>query len=361
VASGRVLFVRWRGPRLEPKRIGLPSGLRCQTVIHNPFRSVKLPTGRLLAVLTALVLIASACSGGVDDRDVLATVSGTDITTAQVREGVQVRRDSGQFGAPGREITVGSDEVAGVLTNLVILQALTPAVEAMGITPPAVTGAGTSDEGVAIGAMFDEIRRNLMPLDDQAALDRMVDEELASRDPRDRPVCASHILVATEEEAQAVEDRLAAGDDFASVATELSTGPSGPGGGDLGCSPPSRYVPEFADALVALADGEVSAPVQSQFGWHVIQRRPLDDSGRQSVVDDLTAAALTDWFNQTVDQADIEIDPRAGTWVNEGGQIGVLPPTDPNPAGSDSGSGGDSGSDTGSGGDNGSAPDQSGQ
>ncbi|HEC08017.1 MAG TPA: hypothetical protein ENI86_00450, partial [Acidimicrobiales bacterium] len=95
------------------------------------------------------------------------------------------------------------------------------------------------------------------------------------------------------------------------------------------CSPPSRYVAEFADALVGLADGEVSAPVQSQFGWHVIQRRPLDEAGRQSVVDDLTAAALTDWFNTAVDSADIEIDPRAGTWVNEGGQIGVLPPTDP--------------------------------
>ncbi|HEC10205.1 MAG TPA: hypothetical protein ENI86_11690, partial [Acidimicrobiales bacterium] len=298
-------------------------------MIHNRFPRVPTLAGRLPAVLIALVLIASACSGGVDDRDVLATVSGTDITTAQVREGVQVRRDSGQFGAPGPDIEVGSDEVAGVLTNLVILQAITPAVEEMGITPPAVTGAGTSDEGVAIGAMFDEIRGHLLPLDDQAALDRMVDEELASRDPRDQPVCASHILVATEEEAQAVEDRLAAGEDFADLATELSTGPSGPGGGDLGCSPPSRYVAEFADALVGLADGEVSAPVQSQFGWHVIQRRPLDEAGRQSVVDDLTAAALTDWFNTAVDSADIEIDPRAGTWVNEGGQIGVLPPTDP--------------------------------
>jgi len=81
---------------------------------------------------------------------------------------------------------------------------------------------------------------------------------------------ASHILVETEEEAKAIAEELAAGADFAEVAKEKSTGPSGPNGGQLGWFGPGAMVPEFEEAVSTLEVGGVSAPVQTQFGWHVI-------------------------------------------------------------------------------------------
>jgi peptidyl-prolyl cis-trans isomerase C len=82
---------------------------------------------------------------------------------------------------------------------------------------------------------------------------------------------ASHILVATEREAAAVIAALAAGSAFADLARERSIGPSATQGGDLGYIRYAQMVPSFAEAAFALPAGGVSAaPVQTQFGWHVI-------------------------------------------------------------------------------------------
>lgn len=84
-------------------------------------------------------------------------------------------------------------------------------------------------------------------------------------------VRASHILVATRKEADAIEAELAAGKPFAALAKEKSIGPSAPKGGDLGYFTRARMVKEFADAAFALKVGEVSKPVKTKFGWHVIK------------------------------------------------------------------------------------------
>ncbi|HEX9592457.1 MAG TPA: peptidylprolyl isomerase [bacterium] len=83
---------------------------------------------------------------------------------------------------------------------------------------------------------------------------------------------ARHILVKTEEEAKAARKRIVeGGGDFAEVAKEVSTGPNAPQGGDLGIFGKGRMVPAFEEAAFALKEGEVSQPVQTQFGWHIIQ------------------------------------------------------------------------------------------
>ena len=82
---------------------------------------------------------------------------------------------------------------------------------------------------------------------------------------------ASHILVATEEEAQNLIDQLNDGADFVALAQEFSTGPSGPNGGALGWFGAGMMVPEFETAVAGLEAGEISAPVQTQFGWHVVK------------------------------------------------------------------------------------------
>jgi len=82
---------------------------------------------------------------------------------------------------------------------------------------------------------------------------------------------ASHILVETEEEAKEVIRMLDEGAEFAAVAKEKSTGPSGPNGGSLGWFGPGMMVAPFEEAVVAMEPGAVSQPVQTQFGWHVIR------------------------------------------------------------------------------------------
>ncbi len=84
---------------------------------------------------------------------------------------------------------------------------------------------------------------------------------------------ARHILLASEDDAKAVILALDQGADFATLASEKSTGPSKTSGGDLGWFEPEQMVPEFAAATQALSNGDYSKqPVKTQFGWHVILR-----------------------------------------------------------------------------------------
>lgn len=85
-------------------------------------------------------------------------------------------------------------------------------------------------------------------------------------------VRARHILVEGEDEAKAAAERVRKGEDFAKIAGEVSKDPgSKTDGGDLGFFAKERMVPAFAEAAFKLQPGQVSEPVKSQFGWHVIK------------------------------------------------------------------------------------------
>ena len=95
-------------------------------------------------------------------------------------------------------------------------------------------------------------------------------DEAAKASPPQPEIHARHILLPTEDEAKAALARIKKGEDFAKVATELSKDPGGEGG-DLGWFTKDKMVPEFADAAFKLEPGQVSDPVKSQFGWHIIK------------------------------------------------------------------------------------------
>jgi len=110
---------------------------------------------------------------------------------------------------------------------------------------------------------------------------------------------ASHILVETEEEALALAEEIGGGANFAALAQEHSTGPSGPSGGELGWFGAGVMVPDFESAVTALEVGEVSDPVQTQFGWHLIKlnetrtkAQPDLDEVRDELTDTLRREAL---------------------------------------------------------------------
>jgi len=105
---------------------------------------------------------------------------------------------------------------------------------------------------------------------------------------------ASHILVDSEADAMAVIARLDQGEDFAAIAKEVSTGPSGPNGGALGYFRRGDMVPSFELASFNLEVGAYTkTPVQTRFGWHVIQvsdRRVADAPPLADIEDQLQSS-----------------------------------------------------------------------
>ena len=101
---------------------------------------------------------------------------------------------------------------------------------------------------------------------------------------------AAHILVQTEAEAKAIKAKLDAGGDFAQLAKENSKDGSAAQGGDLGWFGKGMMVKPFEDAVVAMKPGQVSDPVQTQFGWHIIkleETRPAKKPALADVKDEL--------------------------------------------------------------------------
>jgi foldase protein PrsA len=151
--------------------------------------------------------------------------------------------------------------------------------------------------------------------------------------------CVSHILVASREKADDVRGRIGRGEDFAAVAkAESSDSQSAQKGGELGCNitQATEFVPEFLLAIFNQPVGEVGAPVQTQFGFHVIkvtsrQTPPYDqvkDQVRQKLSSNGQEKLLT-WLQETVNKAKIEINPKYGTFNKEGASPGVVPPARP--------------------------------
>ncbi len=122
----------------------------------------------------------------------------------------------------------------------------------------------------------------------------------------------SHILVETEAEARALIDQLSEGAEFDRLAQDHSTGPSGPNGGQLGWFGSGMMVKEFEDAVVALGVGDISAPVETQFGWHVIilnENRVVDappiDDVRADLEEELRQMAVDELVTILIDMAEV--------------------------------------------------------
>jgi peptidyl-prolyl cis-trans isomerase C len=142
---------------------------------------------------------------------------------------------------------------------------------------------------------------------------RLTDEALRARYARDvagkageEEVHARHILVASEADAKKVEAEVRKpGADFAAIARTRSTGPGSDQGGDLGFFKKADMVPEFAEAAFAMKPGEISQPVRSPFGWHVIkveERRTAEAPSFDDSLETLRQAAFDETVQDTVNR-----------------------------------------------------------
>lgn len=214
---------------------------------------------KLWAAALALVLAGPAAADEPAADTVVATVNGTDITLGQM---IALRE-----ALPAQYLSMEDQQLFdGILEQLIQQTALAQEVPEPLLPRDSLTIANQRLAYLANEALNDIADAAVT----DEALQALYDEKYGKVDPGTE-YHAAHILVATEEEAKAIRAELDGGADFAALATEKSTGPSGPNGGDLGWFGLGMMVKPFEDAVVALKPDELSDPVQTQFGWHVIK------------------------------------------------------------------------------------------
>ena len=177
----------------------------------------------------------------------------------------------------------------------------------------------------------DEVKARMMQAEEQAIREIYLTREIESRitpevlqaryqvflerNPPKIEHKARHILIETEDKAKELIVQLDGGADFAELAKEHSTGPSGPQGGDLGYFAADQMVPEFSAAAEKLEPGQHTAePVKTQFGWHVIKvedRRetapPPFEEVQKRLLEEMSQETVQAIFADLRDGAEVEI------------------------------------------------------
>lgn len=322
----------------------------------------------LLAAVLGAAVLASGCSS--TTRPVAASVNGTEITRQDLDDdldalaqnedfvkyyedqGVELVPASGGFAAPSSSAWLSSLVSQAVVDDEVDRRGLevtnADRTEAEQAIAQSETFGGTKIFGKFPKWFREELAQRQART---AALAASLAEETQATETELRSIyeqnreafCPSgrlvaHILVATPEEATAVETELAAGADFAELARTRSTDTgSGPVGGLLTCIDSqewAQYDQTFREGAAALEIGEISQPVQTQFGYHVItvkdftfeNARPFLEAAVQQ-----NQNPVSTFVNRKLAKAKLRVDPRYGKVVRDAQGTRIEPPTAPEP------------------------------
>ena len=269
------------------------------------------PTRTISAALTALFVISApvAAENHASADTVVATVNGTDITLAHM---IVLKQR-----LPAQYQQLPPDTLFDGILDQLIQQTLL-GQEGPDLSAGAIAALENEERALKAAQVIREVAEVATT---DAALQEAYDAAYGNAAP-ETEYNASHILVATEDEAKALVDELSAGADFATLAQEKSTGPSGPNGGQLGWFGAGMMVAPFEEAVMAMEAGTVSAPVQTQFGWHVIR---LNETRQKD------APSLDDVRPQLIEQIQrVAIDQTIAS-LSEGAEITRLTPLDLDP------------------------------
>ncbi|MEQ9692839.1 peptidylprolyl isomerase [Shimia sp. SDUM112013] len=256
----------------------------------------------LCATAVTLALTSpSLAKDAVDAETVVATVNGTPVTVGQM---IMVRS-----ALPQQYLTMPDDVLFTAILDQIIQQnVLAQAHE--GDDPKRLEIALQSERRLILADSVVEKFLSNMPTDAevQAAYDAKYS---GFEGPTEYN--AAHILVASEEEAVNLRQKIVDGADFADMAKEHSTGPSGPSGGALGWFGAGMMVPEFETAVFEMEVGGVSEPVQTQFGWHLIklnetrkQEVPMIDDIRGELIGEIQGAKLDAFIDSLTAKSEID-------------------------------------------------------
>ncbi len=203
----------------------------------------------------------AASAAGKPAADV-ATVNGKPITAEQFSVFVEA-----VTGKPGTDLP--PEQKSQMLDQLINMELASQAAEKEGLQNDAATKARIALLTMQVLAQAGtEKYLKAHPVSD-SEVKAEYDEQVAKLPMEYK---ARHILVDSKEQAEAIIKQLDAGADFAKLAAKDSKDPSGKNGGDLGWFSLQSMVKPFSDAVAALKKGEITQqPVQTQYGWHVIQ------------------------------------------------------------------------------------------
>ena len=216
----------------------------------------------IIVAIMSVALLANACGSSSDDAEV-ASINGRVLTGADLDRLL-----------PSGDATVPS-RIAEIVEGWLLTQAIEFEVHEQ--------GESINDDDLAEAEEFVRINTaDSRTADEETlahtyalslAVGRWADAQAAETADPDLPemLCSSHILLETEDDALAALERYEAGAQFGDLAIELSIGPSGPDGGNLGCVIRGQFVPEFEEAAYGGEAGEVVGPVETQFGFHLIR------------------------------------------------------------------------------------------
>ena len=266
-------------------------------------------SARLAALAGGVALGLAAAPLAAQNADtVVATVGDTEITLGHM---IVAKRSLPQQyqQLPDQQL------FAGLLEQLVQQNALAQAVG----DPTRATELTIENQrtGLLAGEALGRVGQEAVT---EEAIRAAYEARFADAEPS-REYNAAHILVETADEAQNLIDQLDEGADFAELAREHSTGPSGPNGGALGWFDAAQMVAPFRDAVTEMEAGEVAGPVETQFGWHVVKLNetrmseapPLEEV-RGQLADELRQQAQQAHIDKVmaeteVSRTDVEIDP----------------------------------------------------
>jgi peptidyl-prolyl cis-trans isomerase C len=218
-----------------------------------------------VAVATLGALTAVAQQG---PDPVFARVNGVEIRQSDL---ALAEADIGQSLPPGAA-DARRDALLSYLIDVTIL-ATTAEAQKMQDAPGFARRLAFVRNKVLMEALLDQASKNAVS---EEAMRKLYDESVSKLTPEEE-VHARHILVDSEDKAKEVAAKLKAKGDFAALAKEYSKDPGAAEGGDLGYFTKEQMVAEFAEAAFRLKTGDISDPVKTQFGWHIIKledRRP---------------------------------------------------------------------------------------
>ncbi|WP_131194949.1 peptidylprolyl isomerase [Lichenihabitans psoromatis] len=259
---------------------------------------------RLKSTLLAGAALALLLGATVAEAKVLAKVNGVEITDEDVRIATQ------DLGATLPQQLKGAARDTYVLDYLIDLKL----AAAQGMKDGAADTPAFKQQMdyYRDKTLMESVLTNVAKTAATDAAERKVYEDVAKQQKPEVEIHARHILVPTEAEAKAALARVKGGEDFAKVADEVSKDP-GSQGGDLGWFTRDKMVPEFADAAFKLEKGQISDPVKSEFGWHIIKLEdkrdkafPPFDAVKDQVARYVVQKAQSDTIMKLRDAAKIE-------------------------------------------------------
>jgi peptidyl-prolyl cis-trans isomerase C len=224
-------------------------------------KNARIPARAALATLS--VAAALFASGGAPAQaKVLAKVNGVEITD----EDLNIAMDDLGAGIP-RQLE-GKARESYVLDFLVDEQLVVQKAQADKIaeTPEFSKRLAYLRDKALMEILLGNVAKSAAT---EAAIKQTYDEAAKNQKP-DTEYRAHHILVGSEDDAKKALARIKGGEDFGKVADEVSKDP-GSKGGDLGWFTRDRMVPEFGEAVAKMKPGQISDPVKSQFGWHIVK------------------------------------------------------------------------------------------